>query len=106
MPSLRSISVLVLGLCVGCTATAAQTPRVRVLATEMPPAPRAEPLPAADIAREQPERTTAPRLGAPGGSGAGSRRVTPARSTSGAQSGNDTVGGLPAGSGGVTGPFG
>lgn len=36
---------------------------------------------------------TGPRIGAPGGSGAGSRAVTPT------QSGNETVGGLPAGSG-------
>jgi hypothetical protein len=106
MPSLRLISVLVLGLCVGCTATTAQTPRVRVLDTELPRAPRAEPVPASDVYREQPEPTTAPRLGAPGGSGAGSRRVTPARSTGAAQSGNDTVGGLPAGTAGFTGPLG
>ena len=41
-----------------------------------------------------------PRIGAPGGSGSGSRRVTPP------QSGNETVGGLPAGIGGGRGPAG
>ena len=42
-----------------------------------------------------------PRIGAPpGGSGAGSRRVVPT------QSGNETVGGLPAGNGGGAGVVG
>jgi hypothetical protein len=106
MPSVRSISVLVLGLCSGCAAHGAQPLRVRVLNTETPRALLPEPAPAADFVDEQPERAAPPRLGAPGGSGAGSRRVTPARPSNDAQSGNDTVGGLPAGMGGVTGPLG
>ncbi len=39
--------------------------------------------------------TSEARISAPGGSGAGTRSVTPAKG----QSGNETVGGLPAGSG-------
>lgn len=104
MPSVRSISVLVLALCSGCAAQGGQALRVRVLNTEAPRALLPEPS-AADFVDQQPERA-APRLGAPGGSGAGSRRVMPARPSNDAQSGNDTVGGLPAGMGGVTGPLG
>lgn len=71
-------------------------PAVRVLSSQAPSV-RAEATPRAienapDLAR--------PRIGAPGGSGAGSRRVVPV------QSGNETVGFLPAGIGGGSGPRG
>jgi hypothetical protein len=78
----------------GCAA--APVP-VRVLHTEAPHTQLPEPAPA----RTAPESgTPKPRIGPPGGSGAGSRRVLPA------QSGNETVGGLPAGTGGGKGPAG
>ena len=94
---MRLLLCLVTSSLVGCAA--APIP-VRVLHTETPrltaPAEAVhEPAaPSHDDARAQ------PRIGAPGGSGAGSRRVVPA------QSGNDTVGGLPAGIGGGSGPAG
>ena len=53
-----------------------------------------------------PERARPPRLGAPGGSGAGSRRVLPVERARGAQSGNETVGALPVGIGASAGPLG
>jgi hypothetical protein len=98
--------MLALALVSGCAAPGAQTLRVRVLNTEAPSPPLAEPAPRNDTPEAQPERVAPPRLGAPGGSGAGSRRVTPAAATSVGQSGNETVGGLPAGIGGVIGPLG
>ena len=93
---MRCLLCLVTLSLAGCAA--APVP-VRVLPSEAPrlTAPEALPEPTAPSERDA---TTAPRIGAPGGSGAGSRRVVPA------QSGNDTVGGLPAGIGGGTGPAG
>lgn len=95
MPNLRALSVLVLVLGTGCGAAA---PRLRVLSSEPGSAPRPE------VVVEPGEDVTVPkhpaRIGAPGGSGSGSRSVIPA------QSGNDTVGGLPAGMGGGSGPRG
>jgi hypothetical protein len=105
MASLRvfALPLITLALCSGCAASAA-TPSnlpLRILASELAavPAPTAEPseLGSSD-AKDGGER--APRIGAPGGSGAGSRRVAPA------QSGKETVGGLPVGMGGCTGPAG
>jgi hypothetical protein len=97
-----SIPPLLLTLLVGCAASNAQAPAVRVLTSEAPQL-RAEP--EAD-GRVIAPAITPPRIGAPGGSGAGSRRVAPTAVQAGAQSGNDTVGGLPAGTGGVPGPLG
>jgi hypothetical protein len=87
--------VLVLGaagLSGGCARTmpGVSSP-VRVLSSEPATSPRAEPEGSSS------ERLPTPRIGAPGGSGAGSRRVAPA------QSGNDAVGGLPTGAAGVVG---
>jgi hypothetical protein len=94
--------LVLLGLASGC---ALGQPPVRVLDNQLPrpPAPEAEQLidapttspPARDAAA-----LPATRIGAPGGSGAGSRRVLPT------QSGNETVGGLPAGIGRGRGPRG
>jgi len=88
---MRTLLFLPLTLCAGCTSaslTAAAHP-VRILASEVTPAP----MPEAEAPQTQPAEKS-PRIGAPGGSGAGSRRVAPAH-----QSGNETVGGLPAGIG-------
>ena len=92
MHPLRALGLFVLALNVGCSATSvpgspSRLP-MRVLSNEAANAPRPE------LAPSNGQRdATAPRIGAPGGSGAGSRRVVPA------QSGNETVGGLPAGAG-------
>jgi hypothetical protein len=102
MQRASSIPLLLLTLLVGCAASNSQVPRVRVLTSETPQL-RAEPEPGSDVAAPA---VMPPRLGAPGGSGAGSRRVAPAAVRAGAQSGNDTVGGLAPGVGGVTGPLG
>jgi hypothetical protein len=60
------------GLCGACTsATPLASAPVRVLASEPPQAPLAEP----EGKTSEPPPT--PRIGAPGGSGAGSRRVAP-----------------------------
>jgi hypothetical protein len=92
-----SIPLLLLALLVGCAASCA--PVVRVLASETPDI-HAEP----EVTdRVTTPATAPPRIGAPGGSGAGSRRVAPAAAQVGAQSGNETVGGLPAGGGGPLG---
>lgn len=93
---MRALLCLVTLSLAGC---AAAPVRVRVLDSEAPrvSAPEATPEPAPS---SHDDATAAPRIGAPGGSGAGSRRVVPA------QSGNDTVGGLPAGMGGGKGPAG
>lgn len=93
---MRRLLYIVTVSSVGCAA--APVP-VRVLHTE---APHAQ-LPESPPAQTEPtpeQATPAPRIGAPGGSGAGSRRVRPV------QSGNETVGGLPAGTGGGKGPAG
>jgi hypothetical protein len=95
MPNLRPLSLAVLVLCASCASEGA---RLRVLSSESPAAPTPERDPQWD-----PDLTTpkpAPRIGAPGGSGSGIRSVIPA------QSGNETVGGLPAGIGNGTGPRG
>jgi hypothetical protein len=73
---------------------------LRALSSDAPSAPRPEPEPSAASETREATQAPLPRIGAPGGSGAGSRCVQPA------QSGNDTVGGLPAGIGGVAGPRG
>ena len=84
-------------------ACGASAPAIRVLHAEPPvvrlPA-REESVPEVRPVTTEQVPAPAPRIGAPGGSGAGSRRVAPA------QSGNDTVGGLPAGIGGGSGPAG
>jgi len=69
----------------GCAPVASSAPRLslRVLSSE-PASIRQEP----DAAEDAPRR-----IGAPGGSGSGTRRVQPL------QSGKDAVGGLPAGMG-------
>ena len=100
MQRASSLPLLLLTLLVGC---AAQAPGVRVLTSEAPHV-RAEP--EAGTSMSAPTAVSTPRIGAPGGSGAGSRRVAPAAAQARPQSGNDTVGGLPAGAGGVAGPFG
>ena len=85
---------------VGC---AAGPVPVRVLHTEVPHAQLPEPASTQTAPSGEQgtgERATPARIGAPGGSGSGSRRVQPA------QSGNETVGGLPVGMGGGKGPAG
>jgi hypothetical protein len=105
LPSL--VLLLVLAGC-GGTSLVATTHPVRVLDSEA----AASPVPQLEDAMHPPDSVNArdsvnahdsvnaPRIGAPGGSGAGSRRVAPI------QSGNETVGGLPAGIGGGKGPAG
>lgn len=80
----------------GCSQNRPTLLPLRVLNSEAPRLELDEP--ARPVPPEAREAAT-PRIGAPGGSGAGARRVRPA------QSGNDTVGGLPAGMG-STGPRG
>lgn len=100
MLSLRAVCIVLLSLSQGCSAASATLP-IRVLASQPPAAPLPTPEPAAlDAEATKGVVTISPRIGAPGGSGAGSRRVRPA------QSGNETVGGLPAGSGAGTGAAG
>lgn len=90
------LSLLTLGSgCANASVAPAAHP-VRVLDSESARAP----VPELDAAEKQRGATNAPRIGAPGGSGAGARRVAPA------QSGKETVGGLPAGIGGGSGPAG
>jgi hypothetical protein len=80
------------GLSGGCARTTpGVSSPVRVLSSESAAPPRAEP----EGVTSEPPPT--PRIGAPGGSGAGSRRVAPA------QSGNDALGGLATGAAGVVG---
>jgi hypothetical protein len=83
MTNLPPLPLLLLACCAGC---ASASPPIRALSTEAPAAPRQEP----DVSAA---KRGAPRIGAPGGSGAGARSVTLP------QSGKETVGGLPAGSG-------
>src|SRR5258706_13452652 len=98
MPDLRALSFLLVTVCGGCTASALEAPKwpLRVLNSELPSAPSPEP----EGSAQTREAAPVPRIGAPGGSGAGSRRVSPA------QSGKETVGGLPAGIGASAGPAG
>jgi hypothetical protein len=86
----------------GCTGTAGRVTApqtIRILSSEaasvqQPEAAACDAAPTSDATATRPgARIGAPRIGAPGGSGAGSRRVVPA------QSGNEAVGGLPAGAG-------
>jgi hypothetical protein len=94
MSILRALPPVLLLVVSGCSASVP----VRVLSSE----PDVVALPEAEMA--PPEQDVTPRaparIGAPGGNGAGPRSVVPA------QSGNDTVGGLPAGTGSGTGPRG
>jgi len=95
MLSVRVISLVLFAFSGGCAASAtAQNTRLRILNSQLPaaPVPMLEPSELDKDAAKSPG-AVAPRIGAPGGSGAGSRRVLPA------QSGNETVGGLPAGIG-------
>ena len=98
---LRLLAVLSLALLVlagaGCSQTRAPLVPLRVLSSEAPRLELDEP---EHVTPAETREVSAPRIGAPGGSGAGARRVRPA------QSGNDTVGGLPAGSGVGAGPRG
>lgn len=98
----RALTLSLVALCCGggCVGGASPSPRlpVRVLSCEPGPALRPEALPSETHGPEP--AMSAPRIGAPGGSGAGSRRVVPA------QSGKETVGGLPLGMDGCTGPAG
>lgn len=70
--------------------TPAPQPPIRILSSEAARTPHAEP---AIGAPARVSGAPTPRIGAPGGSGSGARRVVPA------QSGNETVGGLPPGAG-------
>lgn len=114
MLQLRAFAVLLVAFCSGCASLAGAAPAptarlpLRVLSSEAPTAPRPEAAPSetqgnapSETRSDAPQRNvTAPRIGAPGGSGAGSRRVAPV------QSGKETVGGLPVGTAGGTGPAG
>lgn len=90
-PALLSLALCVLASS-GCASH--EPVRIRVLNAVPPKAPAPEPLSEPASVHERAPAPT--RIGAPGGSGAGSRRVAPA------QSGNDTVGGLPVGIGSGT----
>lgn len=114
MLDLRALVLSLLALCNGCAGVAATTPSprlpVRLLSSEAASAPRPEAAPSQTPSQTQTQTQTqscdphrdlaVPRIGAPGGSGAGSRRVAPV------QSGKETVGGLPVGMAGGTGPRG
>jgi hypothetical protein len=93
---MRTLLCLVTMSLAGCAAPV----RVRVLHIEAPRITAPEAAAPEPAAPSHDDARAVPRIGAPGGSGAGSRRVVPA------QSGNDTVGGLPAGIGGGSGPAG
>ena len=101
MQLLRSLIVVLMTFSAGCAGVSAAAPApqspVRILSSEVSSV-RAEAETTEDSTK--PNVARAPRIGAPGGSGAGSRRVAPA------QSGNETVGGLPVGIGGGSGPAG
>lgn len=104
MLDLRALAFSLVASCAGCASwsaapTAARLP-LRLLSSEAAttPGPEREPSETPGVAPSC--DVTAPRIGAPGGSGAGSRRVVPV------QSGKETVGGLPAGMAGCTGPAG
>jgi hypothetical protein len=78
---------------------AAQLP-LRVLSSDAPRSTLPEPERSPSSDTREADQAPRPRIGAPGGMGAGTRSVQPA------QSGNDTVGGLPAGIGAGVGPRG
>ncbi|RYZ02930.1 MAG: hypothetical protein EOO73_29880 [Myxococcales bacterium] len=94
MPNLRAVLVLSFALCAGCGSGV----ELRVLSSE--PATAAGPEPEDAPLEDETAPKPAPRIGPPGGSGSGARSVIPA------QSGNEAVGGLPAGMGGGSGPRG
>ncbi|MES1189100.1 MAG: hypothetical protein ABUL60_35115 [Myxococcales bacterium] len=100
----RALTSLLVALCFGCSSLGGPLPGarppLRVLSCEPATAPRPEATPSENHGEGPYPEVTAPRIGAPGGSGAGSRRVVPV------QSGKETVGGLPAGMAGGTGPAG
>jgi hypothetical protein len=100
MLELCAFTLSLVAFCAGCaslsTPAAGARPPLRLLSSEAATAPRPETLPSETESGD----AATPRIGAPGGSGAGSRRVVPV------QSGKETVGGLPAGIGGCTGPAG
>ena len=99
MAHLRTLCFTAIVLSAGCARVSAPLPArlpLRLLSSEAGVAPQLVPERASD-AQKSPDAQT-PRIGAPGGSGAGSRRVAPA------QSGNETVGGLPGDTGDGTGP--
>lgn len=106
MLALRALASLLVAFCFGCASLGAPAPAtttrppLRVLSQEAGAAPRLEALPRETQDTAPTRDVTAPRIGAPGGSGAGSRRVAPV------QSGKETVGGLPAGIAGFAGPAG
>ncbi len=102
MRHLPALCFVVLTLSAGCagssTLPSPSRLAVRVLSSEAAATPRPELTPRDATPRDATPRDESstprvPRIGAPGGSGAGSRRVVPA------QSGNETVGGLPTGAG-------
>lgn len=104
MLDLRALVLSLLALCNGCAGVAATTPSprlpVRLLSSEAASVPRPEAAPSQTQSNAPNGDVAVPRIGAPGGSGAGSRRVAPV------QSGKETVGGLPVGMAGGTGPRG
>src|SRR5881394_2524894 len=109
MLDLRALMLSLLALCFGCVGFgcagfAGPAPTtglpLRLLSTEAPTPPQPEAAPSETQSDTPIRDIPAPRIGAPGGSGAGSRRVVPV------QSGKETVGGLPVGRGGGTGPAG
>ncbi|HEY6077876.1 MAG TPA: hypothetical protein VIW29_03695 [Polyangiaceae bacterium] len=81
---MRTLLIMVL-LGAAALSSACTSVPVRVLASEPARAPRAEP----EQTPQTPAEPVAPRIGAPGGSGAGSRRVAPT------QSENEAADGLP-----------
>jgi hypothetical protein len=96
MTFVRLLTVLLVTLSGACAgAPLAAVHPVRVLDSEAAPAP--VPQLVGESATKAPSVEPGPRIGAPGGTGAGSRRVAPL------QSGNETVGGLPAGGVGAAG---
>jgi hypothetical protein len=104
MLALRALTLSLVALCFGCASLGGSAPGarlpLRLLSSEVATVPRPEAVPSETQSDSPGRDVTAPRIGAPGGSGAGSRRVVPA------QSGKETVGGLPAGMGGCAGPAG
>ena len=99
MLSLRALTFSLVAFCAGCAGgsvpqAAAARPPLRILSSEAPRATWPERAPNPTHSDTPHPDVAAPRIGAPGGSGAGSRRVRPL------QSGKEAVGGLPTGRGG------
>jgi hypothetical protein len=86
LPVRLGLFCFIVGTAFGCAPVGASAPKfsVRVLSSEGARLPLDEPVPVEE---------RRPRIGAPGGSGPGARRVQPA------QSGNETVGGFAVGMG-------